>query len=283
MTERQGQPQPASWGVQTAYVDATGARRRISREAVQRALASMGARSPRPAAGGPVFARPGERLPAGVAGIVAEDGSEERLTARARGLVRMPPMSAGYHTLRMRDGSERLLVTAPRRCFLPAMRGWGWAAQVYAMHSQQSWGMGELADLRMLREWSHGHGAAALLINPLHAPRPTVPQEPSPYFPSSRRYRNPLYLTVEEVPGAAERPEIRLIAAEARALSAAPVIDRDRIHALKMRALALLWERFSADDKFDQYCREGGDELLRYASFCVLCERYPGPWQRWPE
>lgn len=282
MTDRHGQPQPASWGVQTAYVDATGVRRRVSRDAVQRALASMRAESPRPAAGGPVFARPGERLPAGVASVVAEDGSEE-LTARTGGLARLPRMPAGYHTLRMRDGTERPLVTAPRRCFLPPMCGWGWAAQVYALHSDRSWGMGDLADLRALREWSHRHGAAALLINPLHAPRPMLPQEPSPYFPSTRRFRNPLYLAIEEVPGAAQRPEIRVIAAEARALSSARVIDRDRIYALKMHALALLWERFGGDDRFDQYCRDGGDELVRYACFCVLCDRYPEPWHRWPE
>ncbi|MCC6965058.1 MAG: hypothetical protein IT391_02075 [Nitrospira sp.] len=33
-----------------------------------------------------------------------------------------------------------------------------------------------------------------LLINPLHAVPPLVPQEASPYSPSSRRYLNPLYL-----------------------------------------------------------------------------------------
>ena len=282
MTQRLGAPQPASWGVQTAYVDATGARRRVSREAVQRALASMGARSPRPdAARGPVFARPGERLPPGAAGVLLEDGAGE-IRPRAASLVRLPPLPAGYHTLQMRDGSERPLVAAPLRCYLPAMHGWGWAAQVYAMHSERSWGMGDLGDLGTLRTWAQGEGARALLINPLHAPRPMLPQEPSPYFPSSRRFRNPLYLTIEEVPGAEQRPEIRLIAAEARALSSELVIDRDRIYALKMHALALLWERFAGDAMFDQYCRAGGDELLRYACFCVLCDRYPEPWQRWP-
>ena len=283
MRERAGQPQPARWGVQTAYVDATGTRRRVSRDAVQRALASMGADSPGPDnATGPVFARRGERLPAGADGLVLEGGTVE-LEAGAGRLVRLPHVPAGYHTLRMRDGSERLLVSAPRRCFLPAMHGWGWAAQLYAMHSALSWGMGELGDLRTLREWSQEQGASALLINPLHAPRPMLPQEASPYFPSSRRFRNPLYLTIEEVPGAAQRPEIRLIADEARALSAEPVIDRDRIYALKMHALAKLWEHFAGDDKFDQYCRDGGGELLRYACFCVLCDRYPEPWRHWPE
>ena len=283
MTERRGQPQPASWGVQTEYVDATGVRRRVSRDAVQRALAAMAVESPRPdASRGPVFARPGERLPPGSASVSLEDGGAE-MPLGSRRPARLPRVPAGYHRLRMRDGSQRLLVTSPLRCYLPAMLGWGWAAQLYATLSARSWGIGDLADLRALREWAHGADATALLINPLHAPRPVLPQEPSPYFPSSRRFRNPLYLAVDGVPGAGDDADVALTAAEARALNFEPVINRDRVYALKMHALARLWERFNGNPAFDEYCHDGGDELLRYAVFCVLADRYPVSWHQWPE
>ena len=39
-----------------------------------------------------------------------------------------------------------------------------------------------------------------MLVNPLHAPSPTVPVEPSPYLPVTRRFVSPLYIRVEEVP-----------------------------------------------------------------------------------
>ena len=42
-------------------------------------------------------------------------------------------------------------------------------------------------------------GVDFLLLSPLHAPAPGIPQEPSPYFPSSRVLRNPLHLRVEGV------------------------------------------------------------------------------------
>ena len=78
--------------------------------------------------------------------------------------------------------------------------------QLYAMRSHGSWGIGDLADLRRLATWSAtALQADLLLVNPLDAALPIIPQQPSPYFPSSRCYRNLLYLRIEEVPGAAAR------------------------------------------------------------------------------
>jgi 4-alpha-glucanotransferase len=246
---------------------------------VERALAAMGAETVAPdSISGPVFARPGEPLPRDVAAIVLEDGREVRSGLR---LPKGTP--CGYHALQMRDGSARLLVTSPHRCHLPLMHAWGWAAQLYAARSASSWGIGDLADLGSLRRWSERLGARALLINPLHAPRPILPQEASPYFASSRRFRSPLYIAVEHVPGARGHRDVAMIARQARALDDTAVIDRDRVYALKMHALARLWEAFRGDRRFDAYCDAGGDDLLHYAAFCVLSDRYPEPWTSWPD
>ncbi len=37
-------------------------------------------------------------------------------------------------------------------------------------------------------------------VNPLHAAVPGAPTDPSPYRPSSRRFPDPVYLRVEDVP-----------------------------------------------------------------------------------
>ena len=158
-----------------------------------------------------------------------------------------PDLPLGYHELRPLDGRPAArLIVAPARCHLPdGLRIWGWAIQLYALRSRESWGIGDLADLRRLADWSASElGAGAVVLNPLHAPLPLVPQEPSPYFPSSRRYRNPLYLRVEEVPGAAEaRLDVERLAAQGRALNAERRIDRDAVFRLKMTALDALWRR----------------------------------------
>src|SRR6266511_2921697 len=84
---------------------------------------------------------------------------------------------------------------APPQCPLPSgAPTWGWAAQLYAARSGNSWGIGDLGDLARLSRWSKAKGAGFVLVNPLHAATPIHPQDPSPYFPSSRRFRNVLYL-----------------------------------------------------------------------------------------
>src|SRR4029453_17588002 len=59
-----------------------------------------------------------------------------------------------------------------------------------------SWGIGDLGDLRAFLR--HSHGAGLVLLNPLHAVTPTLPVPASPYSPSSRRFANPLYLRIAD-------------------------------------------------------------------------------------
>src|SRR6266700_2878950 len=46
------------------------------------------------------------------------------------------------------------------RCTPPPERGWGWAIQLYAARSNDSWGIGALADLRRLGRWARSAGWA---------------------------------------------------------------------------------------------------------------------------
>ncbi len=233
---------------------------------------------------GPLVHRHGQLLPAveGAVELTLEDGTLLRVD---RGLP--PDLPLGYHGLRPLDGRPAVrLIVAPARCHLPeGLRTWGWAIQLYALRSRESWGIGDLADLRQLADWSAmALGAGAVVLNPLHAALPLVPQEPSPYFPSSRRYRNPLYLRVEEVPGAAEAGlDVERLAVQGRALNAERRIDRDAVFRLKMAALGGLWARGAAGaDGLARYRTREGRGLEEFAVFCALAERHGSGWRRWP-
>jgi 4-alpha-glucanotransferase len=237
-----------------------------------------------PPAGGPLVHRRGQPLPAigGPAELVLEDGTALHVDERLPG-----DLPLGYHEIRPVDGRPAVrLVIAPARCHLPeGLRAWAWAIQLYAIRSRESWGIGDLADLRRLADWSaRTLGAGAVVLNPLHAALPLVPQEPSPYFPSSRRYRNPLYLRVEEVPGAAEAGlDVERLAAAGRALNAERRIDRDAVFRLKITALEALWARVTdGDPGLAGYRAREGAGLSEFATFCALAERHRSGWRRWP-
>lgn len=193
----------------------------------------------------------------------------------------------GYHTLRPDNGgpAARLIVT-PRQCHLPeGLPTWGWAVQLYALRSAGSWGIGDLRDLRRLARWSASElGAGVLQINPLCASTPVLPQQPSPYYPGSRCFRNPLYLCIEEVPGAsASQLNIEELAAAGRRLNRWRRIDRNAVFRLKMEALRRIYARFSGNPSYGTFCERQGPLLERFATFCGLAELYGGDWRTWPE
>ena len=117
-------------------------------------------------------------------------------------------LDPGYHVLHARDGDGRTascqLIVTPAwlgtAARLGQTRAWGLATQLYATGSRRSWGLGDLADLADLAAWSATeHGTDFILVNPLQAAAPTLPMEPSPYLPVTRRFTSPLYLRIEDV------------------------------------------------------------------------------------
>ena len=181
----------------------------------------------------------------------------------------------GYHTVRAEhrggEGTCPLVVT-PVRLELPATLGdrqsWGFMTQLYALRSRQSWGLGDLADLGDLAAWSAAEYQAEFVqVNPLHAAEPVAPMEPSPYRPTSRRFANPIYLRVEDVPevaylSAADRAAVEEHAVAMRSLNLnADTLDRDRVWAAKRAALELVHRQPRHESRqrgFDAFCaREG--------------------------
>jgi 4-alpha-glucanotransferase len=211
---------------------------------------------------------------------VLEDGSVVAVDA---GLP--PDLPLGYHDLHPGDGGPATrLIVVPDRCAPSPRRGWGWAVQLYAARSRSSWGIGDLGDLAAVGRWSATVGAGFLVLSPLHAPMPGPTPEPSPYFASSRRWRNPLHLRLEELPGFG--PSLEPLAARGRALTDDPTIDRAAVWAVKREALDELWSRRrGSDEAFDRWRgskASGSSSIERYATFCALAEHHGGGWPTWP-
>jgi 4-alpha-glucanotransferase len=271
---------PKAWGVQQTY-ELGGAEVSAPDASVAAVLEALGAQAESPPPPGVAFARAGRRrMIRGAVEVATEDGA----VVPAPGGKLPPDLPCGYHRVVDAGGGTRRLVVAPGRCWLPAgLRAWGWAVQLYALRSRSSWGMGDLGDLRHLMRWSHHLGARMTLVNPLHAAAPALPQQASPYFPTSRVWRNPLYLRIEDVPGAPEaREELEEAHSAGRALNHDRHIDRDAVFRLKMPALEMLWRRFPGDRNFDRFRERNGELLEAFSAHCVLAESFGTDWRRWP-
>ena len=169
------------------------------------------------------------------------------------------------------------------RCAPAPERAWGWAIQLYALRSRASWGIGDLADLRQFGRWSRRRGASVILLNPLGAQTPTFPYEPSPYYASSRRFRNTLYLRIEEIEGA-ERCAVELepLRAAAAALNQQRLIDYDAVFQLKSKALECIFETAPEPQGLSGWVHRQGRALYDFATFNALAEVHGPAWRSWP-
>jgi 4-alpha-glucanotransferase len=156
--------------------------------------------------------------------------------------------------------------------------------QLYATRSSRSWGIGDLGDLRSVRAWSESIGAGFLLVNPLHAVAPTFPQEPSPYLPVTRRFRNPVYLRVSDVAGADHRDVAAAVAAadrDGQALLDDALIDRDAAWRLKRDVLRQVFALGVDGDAFARWRRERGRPLEDFCRWMAIAGEHGGDWREW--
>jgi 4-alpha-glucanotransferase len=216
----------------------------------------------------------------GAALLVAESG--EQTAVRDQLPADLPP---GWYRLHMRDGQEATLVAAPPR-LAAAPATWGWMLQLYALRSARSWGIGDLGDAREFLNWTAAeHRAGVVLLNPLHAPGPTHPVQPSPYTPSSRRFANPLALRIEDLEAYRRAdPDTRAEVDALRVDAGTERIDYDLVWAAKRAALEVLWRAEGRPSGHDNALLPGLSEgLADWAIYCALAERHGGRWSRWPE
>lgn len=203
----------------------------------------------------------------------------------------------GWHTLTATsepDSMHRsestcsLVVTPARLSFNDALlerQRTGLLGQLYSIRSDRSWGVGDYADMADLAAVAGRHSFDYLLVNPLHAQRPTPPVEASPYLPTTRRFFDPMYIRIEDIPEVAYLPrdqyaKIRDSARSfARANKRTKRIDRDPSFKAKLRALRRIHRVELSPARralFDAFCAREGRGLDDFGLWCALAEKF-GP------
>jgi 4-alpha-glucanotransferase len=224
-------------------------------------------------------------------------------------------LQPGYYDLKLevelgdasrRQRGETRLIVAPGQAYLPPAlaRGqklWGLNLPLYALKSGRNWGMGDFTDLQEALAWAGELGAAFVGVNPLHARRPGDQIDSSPYSPSTRIFRDFLYLDPEAAPEFRECRAVQdLWAAPAtrdllNGARHADLVDYDRVYRLKRQVLELLYQKFlerhgspehpltGRGREFAGFVAAGGLPLQRFGQYNALADHLgAGDWQTWP-
>lgn len=302
-------------GIATAYTGFWGDTVRVSADALARALHAMGQHDDATAVPEAIVVRAGQaqqvELPcAGNWQLRDIDAPEGTACASGRGATaELPPtLEPGYYSLHAPDHARTVLV-APAQCWLPeglsqGARWWGITAQMYALRSERSWGIGDFTDLARCVAVAAAQGAAFVGVSPLHALRPGQPEAASPYSPSSRVALNVLHIDVTGVPEYLHCQATQALVADpafqARLQSAqqSATVDYTAVTALKEAALPLLWKTFqqtawrgdaARGAAFDQFCRDQATTLGPHARFEAIQTALQAQdasvwgWPAWPE
>jgi 4-alpha-glucanotransferase len=222
----------------------------------------------------------------------------------------LPP---GYHRLEIdleHAGRESCaLIVTPGKCHEPddlrkGAKLWGVAVQLYALRSENNWGLGDFSDLKELLRAVSGLGAGFIGVSPLHALFPSDPTLYSPYSASSRHAVNVLYIDVAavlEVQGSRRAQAIMADAgfrARLAQVRAASHVDYAAVASLKMPVLQAAFERFRTEHLARHtaraaacraFLRERGEALRLHTVFDAIdmyLRRHHGTgagWHNWPE
>lgn len=234
-------------------------------------------------------------------GFTAPDGSfVETSTETKRRLLealRLPTDDAAIAQF-LRDAraapSLELRHEGPERChiapWLLERPAWGITCQLYELRSRRNWGIGDFADLEALCAIAGRLGADFVGVTPLHALFLGAPERCSPFFPSNRRFLNPLYIAVERVAGYSPDDADPAVLDNLRDQELA---DYSAVAEAKLAALGAAWERWSAgsaekeQESFRAFCDEGGEALRRHALFEAISLRMVedgrgAGWSDWP-
>jgi glycogen debranching enzyme GlgX/4-alpha-glucanotransferase len=217
--------------------------------------------------------------------------------------IALPTLPVGRHRLIV-DGVECALTIAPPHAYSPdaaERKRFGAAAQLYALRRSErdgrDQGVGDFSALAAAGERTGQAGGAYLGVSPLHMLFPGDRGRASPYFPSDRRFLDPIYIDVLDDAGLprdeALSAALTALAPQFAAASATKYVEYDEVWLAKRVALearSAAFARLRATRPSDPliadyhaFARSGGEALRRFAAFQATAVGTEGQnWRLWP-
>ena len=203
--------------------------------------------------------------------------------------------------VRYEDGADRILKDeiAPDKhtvvhdgfVVLPPhyWRGAGVAVPVFSLRSENSFGVGEFADLKLLADWGKKVGLKLIQLLPVNDTSATHSWKDSyPYAAISAFALHPIYLNLAAVANAKNKKLLQALEPERQRLNALETVDYEAVMSAKLGFLKTIFPLQKAATfrtrEYKDFFAENQHWLVPYAAFCFLRDQFGTPdFSRWPE
>lgn len=203
--------------------------------------------------------------------------------------------------VRFEEGPDRVLRDAPAPdrhvvvndgfARLPATlwRGAGVAVPVFSLRSENSFGAGEFADLKLLAEWGRKTGLKLIQLLPINDTSATGTRQDSyPYAAISAFALHPLYLNLAAVANGENRQRLAALEPERQRLNALDAVDYEAVMKAKLDFVRKIFPSQKAATfgarEYQRFFAANEHWLVPYAAFCCLRDRFgTADFSQWPE
>lgn len=155
----------------------------------------------------------------------------------------------------------------------------GTAVPVFSLRTENSCGIGEFTDLRLLGDWIRATGQNIIQILPVNDTSSTGTWTDSyPYGGISVTALHPVYINITEI-GPIVNPGLKsAYTRKKKVLNALPSVDYESVLKLKIKYLRIQFDTYSedtfAEPKFMAFYNDNKEWLLPYCAFCTLRDKY---------
>ncbi|MFL5787834.1 MAG: 4-alpha-glucanotransferase, partial [Flavisolibacter sp.] len=158
-------------------------------------------------------------------------------------------------------------------------KGAGVAIPVFSLRSQNSFGIGEFADIKLLVDWANETGLKLIQLLPVNDTSATYTWKDSyPYAAISAFALHPIYINLHKIAGKKNSSIIKSLSKKQKQLNQLAEIDYEQVIHFKINVLRELYElenlEFLEEDKFKEFFDDNRSWLVPYAAFCYLRDRY---------
>ena len=155
----------------------------------------------------------------------------------------------------------------------------GTAIPVFSLRSQQSAGIGDFLDIKLMIDWAASTGQAVLQLLPVNDTTSTKTWTDSyPYGGITIMALHPIYLNLKDIGPLHDTKAQAEFEEEAAELNAMPQLDYERVFDLKEKYTRAIFAqkgtRTMAGKAFRAFLEANRDWLMPYAAFCVLRDHF---------